>query len=114
MSLVMFRNHLSQFKLFKLLIVSTMIYQLIDLTLEYRKYKTIVKSDLKYFESGDLPSITLCRKYYDWQLTNKSRMFRNEGMIYQFAYIDENTTSRIGDKIIQSKINVYSVPSSSS
>ena len=70
----MFHNIISVHKLFKLSIISIMIYQLVDVTLNYRQYRTIIKSDLKYFESGDLPSVTLCRHDHDWQFEKKSKV----------------------------------------
>jgi len=49
-----------------------MIYQLIDMTINYRQYPTIIKSDLTYFESGDLPSLTFCSSDYHWDFVSKS------------------------------------------
>src|ERR1700736_3498485 len=87
MSLFIIRNKLSLRNLFKILLVSTMIYQLIDLTFEYRQYKTIIKSDLKYFESGDLPSVTLCRKDHDWRFKEKSKKDDElKTILYRFSY----------------------------
>src|ERR1700722_4637439 len=75
-------------KLIKLIIISVMIYQVIDMTIKYRKYPTIIKSDLKYFESGDLPSITICRKDHDWQFEGKGKEINNDrkSIVYQFLY----------------------------
>jgi hypothetical protein len=74
-------------KLIKLILISGMIYQLIDVTIKYRKYPTIIKSDLKYFESGDLPSMTLCRNDYDWHFVEK---YKNDkgNMIFVFNYTE--------------------------
>src|SRR3984885_10672819 len=58
--------------LFLLSIITIMIYQLIDLTINYRQYPTIIKTDLTYFESGDLPLLTFCPSDYDWDFMSKS------------------------------------------
>src|ERR1700722_11800322 len=78
-------------KAIKLLIILLMCYQLIDLTLEYREYKTIIKSELKHFESSDLPSITLCRKDHDWKYERRYKMNGRFGydILYSFQYIDQ-------------------------
>jgi hypothetical protein len=65
--------------------MSTMIYQLIDVTLKYRKYPTLIKSDLKYFEFGDLPAMTLCRKDHDWRFESK-RKDSDRSILYHFRY----------------------------
>jgi hypothetical protein len=103
----MFRNKFSVSNLFKLLLISTIIYQLIDLTIKYRQYKTIIKSDLKYFESGDLPSMTLCRNDHDWRFENKLRMLENEWIKYQFVYNNANLVSTNDDKIKQWNITIH-------
>ena len=58
-------------RLFLLSIITIMIYQLIDVTINYRQYPTIIKSDLTYFESGDLPSLTFCSSDYHHDFVNK-------------------------------------------
>jgi hypothetical protein len=68
----------------KILIFFLMSIQLIDLTLNYREYKTIMKTDIKYF-TGDLPSITLCRRDHDWKFDNKSILEENK-IEYKFVY----------------------------
>jgi len=50
---------------------------------------TIIKSDLKYFESGDLPSLTLCRNDYDWQFIGKYKENGTKQIYYQFDYYNE-------------------------
>jgi len=71
-------------KSIKILIVSLMFIQLIDLTLNYRKYKTIMKTDIKYF-TGELPSITFCKHDLDWKFDNKSIVDGNR-IEYRFVY----------------------------
>jgi hypothetical protein len=59
--------------------------QLIDLTLNYRQYKTIIKTDIKKFTQGDFPSITLCKHEHDWKFDKKSIVSGN-GIEYTFVY----------------------------
>ena len=76
-------------RLFLLSIITIMIYQLIDVTINYLQYPTIIKSDLIYFESGDLPSLTFCPSDYDWDFVSKSianNAFDYYGFNYKFAY----------------------------
>ena len=64
-----------------------MIYQLIHVTLNYRQYRTIMKTELEYFESGDLPSLTLCRRDHDWQFEKKWKFDNGyKWIIYEFTY----------------------------
>src|ERR1700733_2922512 len=88
---MIFKNPFSLDKLFKILIILIMSYQLIDLTLKYRQYKTIIKSELKYFEFGDLPSITLCRDDHNWHFERKYRV--DHEIFYTFAYDNHKWTS---------------------
>jgi hypothetical protein len=44
----------------RILIISMMIYHMIDMALKYGEYNTVIKSEFKYYEAGDLPSFTLC------------------------------------------------------
>src|SRR5580704_4360194 len=75
-------------RLFLLSIMTIMIYQLIDVTINYLQYPTIIKSDLTYFESGDLPSLTVCSSDYHWDFVSK--LLRNNNVYnmfnYKFAY----------------------------
>src|SRR5437660_11699857 len=75
-------------RIFLLSIITIMIYQLIHVTINYRQYPTIIKSDLTYFESGDLPSLTLCQSDYHWDFVNKSVRNNNsyDNLRYEFAY----------------------------
>src|ERR1700733_10214368 len=76
--------------LFLLSIITIMIYQLIDLTINYRQYPTIIKTDLTYFESGDLPSLTFCPSDYHWDFVSKSQvnnnLFDGNRFRYEFVY----------------------------
>ena len=49
---------------------------------------------MKYFESGDLPSNTLCRKDYDWQFFQK---YKNDkgNMIFVFNYSKTNQDCQV-------------------
>src|SRR5581483_7009180 len=97
----------------KLLIIILMSFQLIDLTLKYREYKTIIKSEIKQFESGDLPSITLCRKDHDWRFRKKQRSgnkWRSE-LEYLSAYDCYNETEHYWKIVIaMNKMENYQVP----
>src|SRR5882672_7092071 len=73
-------------RLFLLSIITIMIYQLIDVTINYRQYPTIIKSDHIYFESGDLPSLTFCPSDYHWDFVSKSVDYENDYLEYRFAY----------------------------
>src|SRR5882757_4543557 len=87
-------------RLFLLSIITIMIYQLIDVTINYRQYHTIIKSDFTYFESGDLPSLTFCPSDYHWNYVNKSVsdfFGLGDNFYYEFAYY------------IQQKINTNSI-----
>src|ERR1700733_13670007 len=88
MSLTNFKKLFSSSNLFKLILISTMTYQLIDVTIKYLKYPTIIKSDLKYFESGDLPWITICRENNDWHFERKinAENYKSKGVLYVFLY----------------------------
>src|SRR5580698_530844 len=81
-------------KLIKLILISIMMYQIIDMTIEYRKYPTIIKSDLKYFQSGDLPSITLCRKDHDWQFEEKYKGGGNMMFVFNYTETGQETGER--------------------
>ena len=83
----MFENMFSVHKLFNLLLITTMIYQLIHVTLNYRQYRTIIKTELEYFESGDLPSLTFCRRDHDWRFEKKEKVNDEYKSIeYEFGY----------------------------
>ena len=85
--LIMFDKMFWSRRLFLLSIITIMIYQLIDVTINYRQYPTIIKSDYTYFESGDLPSLTFCPSYYDWDLVSKSvENSKSSSLSYEFAY----------------------------
>src|SRR5947209_1878343 len=87
--LIMFNKMSYTRRLFLLSIITIMIYQLIDVTINYRQYPTIIKSDFKYFSSGDLPSLTFCLSDYHWDFVNKSVVNDRIGMdhfYYEFAY----------------------------
>ncbi len=75
-------------RLFLLSIITIMIYQLIDVTINYRQYLTIIKSDLTYFESGDLPSLTFCSSDYHYDFVNKFVINNIIASVirYEFAY----------------------------
>src|SRR5581483_1550170 len=88
---------------FKLFIYFIMLYQLCDFTAQYFSYHTVVKSELKYFEGKDLPSLTLCRKDHDWKFARKKKWKESEEseIFYQdyvFDYLNnnENESFRIG------------------
>src|SRR5581483_2697931 len=70
--LIMFDLMFYTRRLFLLSIITIMIYQLIDVTVNYLQYPTLIKSDLTYFQSGDLPSLTLCPSYYHWDFAFKT------------------------------------------
>src|ERR1700735_3638976 len=88
--LIMFDKMSYKRRLFLLSIITIMIYQLINVTINYRQYPTIIKSDFIYFESGDLPSLTFCPSDYDWHFVSKSVLFHFDHLIahfnYKFAY----------------------------
>ena len=75
-------------RLFLLSIITIMIYQLIDVTINYLQYPTIIKTDLTYFESGDLPSLTFCPSDYHWDFVSKSTRGNRliTDLTYEFAY----------------------------
>src|SRR5882762_3224377 len=75
-------------RLFLLSIITIMIYQLIDVTINYLQYPTIIKTDLTYFESGDLPSLTFCPSNNDWDFVSKSvgNEVDLDVLNYNFAY----------------------------
>src|SRR5258708_3492915 len=88
-------------KLIKLILISGMIYQVIDVTIKYRKYPTIIKSDLKYFQSGDLPSITLCRNDDDWQFAEKYKNSdRNLNFVFNYTVTGQGTGQHWGVQVI--------------
>ena len=74
-------------RLFLLSIITIMIYQLIDVTINYRQYPTIIKSDLTYFQSGDLPSLTLCRNDHDWQFADKRKHNHYQSSQIEYAFV---------------------------
>src|SRR5258705_6938791 len=87
--LIMFDKMSYTRRIFLLSIITIMIYQLIDVTINYLQYPTIIKSDLTYFESGDLPSLTFCPSDYHWDFVSKS--VDNDTIVvdsiqYKFAY----------------------------
>src|ERR1700733_2048099 len=88
--LIMFNKMSYTRRLFLISIITIMIYQLIDVTINYLQYPTIIKTDLTYFESGDLPSLTLCPRDYHWDFVNKSVYYSNlagtDIFRYEFAY----------------------------
>ncbi len=71
-----------------------MMIQLIDVTLKYRQYKTNIKSDIKYFEEGNFPAMTLCRKDADWKFVRKTVNKTNNVIYYQFQYLIGNKTDK--------------------
>src|SRR5581483_11599460 len=95
--LIMFDKMSYTRRIFLLSIITIMIYQLIDVTMNYLQYPTILKSDLKYFESGDLPSLTFCPIDYDWDFV--SGFFINEVdynmLFYNFTYNMEKKVTLI-------------------
>src|SRR5581483_5649898 len=84
--LIMFEKMSYTRRLFLFSIITIMIYQLINVTINYLQYPTIIKSDLTYFESGDLPSLTFCHSDYDWQFTSKVVNNKTSFIEYDFAY----------------------------
>src|SRR5580704_5086785 len=72
----------------KLFIYFIMLYQVYDFTAQYFRYHTVVKSELKYFEGKELPSLTLCRKDHDWKFASKEWWSDWEELeiIYVFNY----------------------------
>src|SRR5581483_4459782 len=92
-------------RLFLLSIITIMIYQLIDVTINYLQYPTIIKSDLTYFSSGDLPSLTFCPSDYHWDFVNKSviedlKIMSMSGIQYNFVY-NMHQKSHINNSIKQ-------------
>src|SRR5581483_4261413 len=82
----------------KLFIYFILLYQICDFTVQYFSYQTVVKSELKYFEGKELPSLTLCRKDHDWKFTGKGTWKESEEseIIYQeyvFDYLNNNEKS---------------------
>src|ERR1700742_5218470 len=73
-------------RLFLLSIITIMIYQLIDVTINYRQYPTIIKSDFTYFSSGDLPSLIVCPSDYHWDFVSKLVINKYAYLEYRFAY----------------------------
>src|SRR5258706_13065518 len=88
--LIMFDKMSYTRRLFLISIITIMIYQLIDVTINYRQYPTIIKSDLTNFESGDLPSLTFCPSDYHWDLVGKLVSYHDllgcYMLYYEFAY----------------------------
>src|ERR1700723_2455945 len=86
--LIMFDKMSYTRRIFLLSIITIMIYQLMDVTMNYLQYPTIIKSNLTYFESGDLPSLTFCRSDYDWDFVSKLVINNVKRCIlrYNFAY----------------------------
>jgi len=82
-------------KAIRLCIISIMIYHMIDSTLKYRQYKTVIKSEFKYFEEGDLPSLTLCPRDPDWKYVTKklfqdSKLAQGKLIKYEFKKINDS------------------------
>ncbi len=65
---------------------------MIDSTLKYREYKTVIKSEFNYFEEGDLPSLTFCPRDRGW---NKLKDKNDVSLFCYLLLIDE----MINDKI---------------
>src|SRR5581483_2826028 len=84
--LIMFEKMSYTRRLFLFSIITIMIYQLIDVTINYLQYPTIIKSDLTYFQSDDLPSLTFCPSDYHWHFVNKSIIDKYAPLQYTFAY----------------------------
>src|SRR5581483_11927352 len=84
--LIMFDKMPYTRRLFLLVINTIMIYQLIDVTINYLQYPTIIKTDLTYFESGDLPSLTFCPSDYNWDFVSKLVINKYAYLQYEFAY----------------------------
>src|SRR5258706_13435479 len=87
--LIMFDKMSYTRRLFLISIITIMIYQLIDVTINYLQYPTIIKTDLTYFQSGDLPSLTFCPSNNDWVFVYKKIYNENEksdDLYYYFAY----------------------------
>ena len=82
--LIMFDKMSYTRRLFLISIITIMIYQLIDVTINYRQYPTIIKSDFTYFESGDFPSLTFCPRDYHWDFVSK--FVRSGFLHYEFSY----------------------------
>src|SRR5882757_9919550 len=73
-------------RLFLISIITIMIYQLIDVTINYLQYPTIIKTDLTYFSSGDLPSLTFCPSDYDFEWKYADNYINTYILHYVFAY----------------------------
>ncbi len=88
----------SMAKAIRLCIISILIYHLIDSTLKYRQYKTVIKSEFKYFDQGDLPSMTLCPRDPGWKYVGKnlcqdSNLARGKLIIYEFINMNDSETN---------------------
>ncbi len=79
----------------KLIIFCLMFYQIIEFTVQYLSYATVVKTELKFFKGKELPSITICCKDHDWRFSRKEMVMYEKDfnyLNYQFDYLKNNAS----------------------